>query len=920
MPNSTFVFFDLGDTLIFRPPPEGQPYADAQNTLQNLRSRGYRMGLLSNQQTGTTVAQVAQRLINYGFGGLIEPELIVISSDHPDGNVLKPDARIFNYALQKAGLSQASFKTVFITETEQHINAARALGWRVILKNEAGCNAGELECVTNLQELLPLLPPLATDLAFSYAPSPKIVGGKKAVPIDIQEIDASLLFDAAGQSGAGEAWVKFRMGVHSGCPIFDLRRQVTNVELDGAPLPINSVSFHDFGGGSGAEMRVLDRVLAANSTHELRLTYDASVPIVPSGSGAPSLFSWNSGPRLTFGFEFTDLTPGRYLEQWIPANLIYDRFKLTLDIHIQNTAVPHVVISNGTVSVLGPNHWSILFPSSFNSFSPLLEVRAADRLDSATDQVASPVSGNSIQIEAWKPSGSGVNLNAQIGLIKNFLTNNETNVGRYVHGNRFVVFFRGGGMEYDGGTTTGTGPLRHEVFHSWFGRGLKPASQPDGWWDEAWTVYNDNGANSTQPFNFSNPPVPLNPRNPWVRVTNTAAYSDGFHFFRGVAAQSSAANLRNLMGDFYNQNRGRSVATSDLEAFLLSRTGDPVLVDAFHRFVYGFQNPSRPLISGCVMSTGTAAAIFGLVASGILPIFGSAIGTTAAWTTRRRNMDRTIGSMPAFATAAHRLPLNIMWSLSTSSRTQGVEFTYPGDFLPCAAVAVGFGLGPGGSAIVKARWPRALVPPAGTHACWMAAALTRFDHPIAGRHVWEHNNLAQKNLTIVDLRPNGWLVLPFLLHNLSRLTRRYQLELIRPPGHPDLRAALVHRRQRVFRNVPGVIVEDNLAATDGLDNGDETECGGLQLLNRADDLPWTSSVPNSSNARALNRLVMAPFIPGKSALLPVSVGHHQQLLMGLRLHVPPYAKKGEVLTMDLVKRTRVNGRVLGGISVEIHVV
>jgi hypothetical protein len=40
-------------------------------------------------------------------------------------------------------------------------------------------------------------------------------------------------------------------------------------------------------------------------------------------------------------------------------------------------------------------------------------------------------------------------------------------------------------MEYDGGTTTASGNLKHETYHTWWGRGLKPASQNDAWWDEA---------------------------------------------------------------------------------------------------------------------------------------------------------------------------------------------------------------------------------------------------------------------------------------------------------------------------------------------------------------------------------------------------------------------------------------------------
>jgi hypothetical protein len=36
--------------------------------------------------------------------------------------------------------------------------------------------------------------------------------------------------------------------------------------------------------------------------------------------------AWSAGPRLAFNFGFTDLGAGRYLESWVPANLIFDQF------------------------------------------------------------------------------------------------------------------------------------------------------------------------------------------------------------------------------------------------------------------------------------------------------------------------------------------------------------------------------------------------------------------------------------------------------------------------------------------------------------------------------------------------------------------------------------------------------------------
>jgi len=145
------VFFDLGDTLVyFDQNNRLQPYRDALDTLQVLCDMGYRLGLLSDQPSGTTVEQVQSLLSDLGLASYIERDLITISSELP-GNVRKPDRRIFDLALQKAGLSAASDRIIFVTETPAHIEAARSYGWRAILKRNTGaCQPADGECITCL--------------------------------------------------------------------------------------------------------------------------------------------------------------------------------------------------------------------------------------------------------------------------------------------------------------------------------------------------------------------------------------------------------------------------------------------------------------------------------------------------------------------------------------------------------------------------------------------------------------------------------------------------------------------------------------------------------------------------------------------------------------------------------------------------
>ena len=434
-------------------------------------------------------------------------------------------------------------------------------------------------------------PVSTTSTNFDLAPPPATVDGLLAAPIDIQHIQARLVFDAASSSGAGEATVDFVTGDHEGNPIFDLRQQVTAAALDGSPIAVSKLAHHDFGGGPHAELRILESVLPARSRHTLQVAYRLGPPAAsPAGSYPPAIV-WSAGPRLAFNFGFTDLGAGRYLESWIPANLVFDQFSLDLDLQLTGTAIRHIPITNGTVTEVTPSRWRITFPAYFTALSPLLELRARDTLEFSGDTVSLPVSGRQVTIESWKLSESAVALPDRIAELKSWLIANELSSGPYRHGSRFTAFLHRGGMEYEGGTTTSVAALRHETFHSWFARGLKPASQPDAWWDEAWTVYNDDGANGSTPFDFSDPPVTLRPQNPWVRITAPEAYEKGSRFFEGVAAAIGTAQLRTHMRELYMERSARPITTTDLEEFLVTRSGCPDLRAAFHRFVYGFSDP-----------------------------------------------------------------------------------------------------------------------------------------------------------------------------------------------------------------------------------------------------------------------------------------------------------------------------------------
>lgn len=729
---------------------------------------------------------------------------------------------------------------------------------------------------------------------FDLAPPPKVLPGTgiTAVPIDIQHIDATITLDAIARSATGTASVQFVSGPLAGSPVFDLRQPISDVRLDGASLGPAGAPLRDLGGGADAQMRVLGATVPAGTTHTLGVDYDVGTPQSPNGGSYPPALVYSPGPAVRLSFGFTDLFPARYLESWVPSNLVFDQFTLRLVVQVIGTAIPHTVVTNGSITALGSNHWQVEWPERTTALSTLFELHATSSLQHDSSTVALPT--GAVTIDAWKRTGGPANLATELGRLATWLSENAADIGPYPHGDRFVAYLNVGGMEYDGGTTSGLGPLRHETHHSWWGRGHRPAGQPDGWIDEGWTTYHDLGGNGSEPFDFTDQPVTLCNRNSWSRVTPGAAYAAGAEFFDGVASAMGVAPLKTAMADHYARSRQRPSTTAALEEHLLARSGRPELVDAFHHFVYGFgdQSPGPDLwLRDDPADTGAE------------PWAGRFWDSPDLWV---RNADDggLAHQNPEFgqdnwfhARVRNRGPGAARHFVVTFAVANfaGVEFTYPSDWLPAMVAVAGFDLPAGSQRVVTARWPRHLLPPAGSHPCWLAAVLTQGDRPPVGAHTWQRNGLAQKNLAVVDLRPNVWLTLPFIVPGLTRGISELVLELRRPQGAVKLDAHLVHRAEL---RLPGAAPFQDQDGTDAGRGGpmDASDAGGRLVVT-----PERAALPFPDGARSEIR-IPAP---------------RSQIALSLRLRTAE--RLTEELAVDLVLREAGDRRrVLGGLAVRVQ--
>jgi len=412
---------------------------------------------------------------------------------------------------------------------------------------------------------------------FSLAPSPREVRGGLAVPVDFERVEAQVTLDAKHHIARAVAAVEFELGKHSGFPIFDLRQSVETARLDGRTVSAKRMTQQVLGRDPKAHMRVLQADLEAHSRHRLELEYELRRPRSERAVG----IEWDGvEPLAQWDFFMSDLAAGRYLEQWFPSNLIWDRFAFSLELRIEGSHLAHKPITNGNVRWLEKNHWRIEFPESFTAFCPMLVLAPLRLLETR----------ESNGLTLAQHAGAGADLGCEEDRIRGWLGENARTFGPYPHGDRFTAFLwsQPRSMEYAGAVTSSVNALEHEVFHSWWGRGVKPASQNDGWIDEAWAMWNTEPDRWTDRcVEWDDPPMRLCTDDPYHRVTPLESYREGVVFLAGLAGEVGIEELMEMMADLYRLDPLQQLTTSALQQWIGKRAPKVNVRRHFDRFVYG---------------------------------------------------------------------------------------------------------------------------------------------------------------------------------------------------------------------------------------------------------------------------------------------------------------------------------------------
>jgi hypothetical protein len=418
--------------------------------------------------------------------------------------------------------------------------------------------------------------------------------GKPVVPADFQSLMASVRFDAARQVAEVSASVELSLLDLEGWPAFDLRQDaISKAAFDGADLPVAALAHRDMGAGYEARMRAVEVDCEAGSRHLLQLRYRLGAP---QAEGANEVEWLGPGNGLRWDLWMSDLEPGRYLEMWLPANLCHDRLSMALDIEVAGTPRPHALLANGAVDELeAGRHWTVRYPSSYTSLSPMLVLAPLDEVALRVADVTA--AGRRLSVTAAGIAGGCGDLEAAVNDAAAWLSYFSTRYGAWAHGDRFlaVLWDAPRGMEYDGATTASPAALEHEVFHSWFGRGVKPAHASDGWMDEAMATWATasrkagHGRYGCEELGLDEAPTTLSPAHPWSRHTPRDAYPAGSRLLEGIAyLVGGAGRLREVLADWHHAYCGKLASSEDLRQHL-GRWCERDLRPWWDRYVYGLQ-------------------------------------------------------------------------------------------------------------------------------------------------------------------------------------------------------------------------------------------------------------------------------------------------------------------------------------------
>lgn len=333
-----------------------------------------------------------------------------------------------------------------------------------------------------------------------------------AVFADFQRATYDITYDATTKVAFATATIDL-ITLERGNPIFDVQIEPTSVELDGistsAPL-VNTPSNETL-------VRVI-QLEVAPGPHTLKVTLPLKNMLSFVDQG------------VHHGMWFGDLEDRSYLERFLPSNFIFDRLPVVYNITFIG-APEQTIYANGKVEQLDQTHFRVSFPAHYNLTCQFFHTMPKSAVVETRFGFRS-LDGQNIPAVVYRMA-DGSDQSAKLEELKAktlaIVDELQRDYGPFPHPSLtvYVTASPSGGMEFSGATITSEGALGHELFHSYFARGVMPSDGNAGWIDEALARWRDNGYQRIDTLvgtsNMAN-------HGTYNRVTDRLAYTFGERF------------------------------------------------------------------------------------------------------------------------------------------------------------------------------------------------------------------------------------------------------------------------------------------------------------------------------------------------------------------------------------------------------
>jgi len=391
---------------------------------------------------------------------------------------------------------------------------------------------------------------------------------KTYAPINFLRQELTLTFDIRNQSARAHSVIYFEHAKPS-YPYFQLTPEILTARLDDNPVSTIQISDPD---EAGEKFISLSQLTSAGE-HKLEIEYRLNSNSLSFPTGGVAILT-----------DMYDISYAHFFETWGPTGFEDDAFELILNLEVQNARTDHKLFTNGQSTSINKTKWKIQFPKYFTTSSFYFHLTNRSLLESRF-----VIQGKEKTIPITVYGNNQTWINQARSKLPGLFQELERDFGPYPH-DSFTAYLKapggGGGMEYSGATISTVTALDHELFHSWFARGVMPAEGRSGWIDEAFASWRDHGYFQA-PSLLSRAPTFLGTGSPFQKETPGNCYADGRQMIAELdRVFAEFGGMKPLMRLFFKRYKHRVVTTEEFWNFISAKT--KMNVDAyFHRYIWG---------------------------------------------------------------------------------------------------------------------------------------------------------------------------------------------------------------------------------------------------------------------------------------------------------------------------------------------